>query len=259
MECVVLAGGVPQEEDLLYEVTQGLPKALIDVAGKPMVQWVLDALDQAPSVSSVIVVGLSPDSGVGSPKVVDYMEDHGSMLGNAIAGTERALALTTKVPQLLMCGADIPLLTPDMVEALIRQCPDPAVDLYHAVVSREHMEARFPDSRRSYARFLEGDVAACDIHIIAPGIVHKHPELWKSLMENRKNVIKQALNLGPGFFIKYAAGRLSLAEVERIILRKFGIHARAVFVTTPEMGMDADKPFQLEICRRELAQRGEPR
>jgi hypothetical protein len=152
----------------------------------------------------------------------------------------------------LLCSCDIPLLMPDMVESLVDRCQDPGVDLYHATVSKECMESRFPESHRSYGKFKDGYFAACDIHIIAPSIIHKHRDLWAALMSNRKNVIKQALNLGPGFLFKYAIGRLSLDELERKLLQKFDINARVVLVDAPEMGMDADKPFQLEICRQEL-------
>jgi molybdopterin-guanine dinucleotide biosynthesis protein A len=253
INCVVLAGGVPQAEDLLYEYTQGQPKALIELVGKPMVQWVLDALDQTPSVSRIIVVGLGPDSGLQAAKLVDYVPGQGSMLENAITGVEKALALNPDAEQILLCSSDIPLLTADMVESLIDQCSDPAVDLYHSVVSRAHMESRFPESRRSYAHLLDGDFAAGDIHIIAPRVIYKNRDLWTALTSNRKNVLKQALNLGPGFLLKYMRGRLSLNELERKVLEKFDLNARAVPVDTPEIGMDADKPFQLEICRRELA------
>jgi NDP-sugar pyrophosphorylase family protein len=44
MDAVVTAGGIPQPEELLYPYTQGKPKAMLDIGGKPMVQWVLDAL-----------------------------------------------------------------------------------------------------------------------------------------------------------------------------------------------------------------------
>jgi NDP-sugar pyrophosphorylase family protein len=44
MDAIVIAGGIPEPGDPLYEYTQGQPKALLDIAGKPMVQWVLDAL-----------------------------------------------------------------------------------------------------------------------------------------------------------------------------------------------------------------------
>ena len=252
MDCIVMAGGVPQAEDLLYTYTQGCPKALIELAGKPMVQWVLDAVDQAPSVSRIIVVGLEKESGLAAHKLSAFVPDQGSMLSNAIAGIEKAQVLDPDAQQLLLCSSDIPLLKPDMVETLIHLCPDPGVDIYHSVVSRANMENRFPESRRTYAKFLDGEYAACDIHVVAPGIAHKHRELWEALMSNRKNVAKQAFNLGPGFLLKYVTGRLSLDELERKLADKFDLIGRVVPVDAPEMGMDADKPFQLEICRREL-------
>jgi molybdopterin-guanine dinucleotide biosynthesis protein A len=255
IDCAVLAGGVPQEEDLLYEYTQGQPKALIELAGKPMVQWILDALDQASSVSRIIVVGLPPDCGLTAVKLVEFVPGQGSMLANAISGTEKVLSLNPDAKQVLLCGSDIPLLLPDMVDSMVSRCTDPDVDLYHSAVSREHMENRFPTSHRTYGKFVDGDFAACDIHIIAPRIIYKNQDLWTDLMGSRKSVIKQALNLGPGFLLKYVTGRLSLDELERMSLKKFGINARVTRVDSPEMGMDADKPFQLEICRQELLKR----
>ena len=44
MDAVVLAGGIPQPNEPLYSYSHGEAKALIDMAGKPMIQWVLDAL-----------------------------------------------------------------------------------------------------------------------------------------------------------------------------------------------------------------------
>lgn len=255
IDCVVLAGGVPQEEDLLYKYTQGKPKSLLKLAGKPMLQWVLDALDQAESVSRIVVVGLPPDCGVSAAKLTDFVPGKGSMVGNAIAGVARILELNPEVKQVLMCSADIPLLTSEMVESLVGMCGDSSVDLYYAILTRERMEKRFPESHRTYGKFTDGYIAACDIHIIAPRLVYNNQDLWAALTSNRKNVLKQALNLGPGFLIKYAAGRMSLKTLERKIFEKYGINGRVVHVDFPEMGMDADKPFQLEICRQELQKR----
>ena len=252
IDCAVLAGGVPQAEDLLYEYTQGRPKALIELVGKPMLQWVLDALDQAESVSRIIVVGLSPNYGISAAKLVDFVPDQGSLLKNVIAGTEKALTLNPDAEQVLLSSSDIPLLTPGMVESFVNSCSDPEVDIHYAVLSKESMESRFPDSHRTYGKFVDGHIAACDIHMIAPQLIYKHQDLFSSLLSDRKSVIKQALNLGPGFLLKYATGRLSLVEFERKLLQKFDINARVVQVDSPEMGMDADKPFQLEICRQEL-------
>ena len=47
MDAIVTAGGIPRPEDPLYTYSHGDSKALIDVAGKPMIQWVLEGLEQA--------------------------------------------------------------------------------------------------------------------------------------------------------------------------------------------------------------------
>ena len=47
MDAIVTAGGIPQPGEPLYEYTLGASKAMLDVVGKPMIQWVLDALEGA--------------------------------------------------------------------------------------------------------------------------------------------------------------------------------------------------------------------
>ena len=53
MDALVVAGGIPKEGEPLYEYTQGKPKALLDVAGKPMIQWMLDALSGSEKIDTV--------------------------------------------------------------------------------------------------------------------------------------------------------------------------------------------------------------
>jgi NDP-sugar pyrophosphorylase family protein len=64
MDAIVTAGGIPRPGDPLYEYSNGNSKALIDIAGKPMIQWILDALGDAKKVDNVIIIGLSPKSGL---------------------------------------------------------------------------------------------------------------------------------------------------------------------------------------------------
>ena len=253
IDCILMAGGLPREEDLLYEYTQGKPKALLDLAGKPMAQWVLDALGEAPSVEKIVVAGLEDEGVLSSPKIAQYVPDQGSMLGNAIGAIEWVLEANPEADRVLTCSADIPLLTGPMVERLLAQCTDPTVELYISIVSRERMEQRFPDSRRSYVHFSDGDYAGGDLHVGASYIAHKYRDLWEGLFASRKSALKQAGRLGPAFLARLLARRLSLAELERRVRDKFGINGRALITEDAEIGMDADKPFQLEICRRELA------
>ncbi len=73
MDVVVTAGGIPQPDELLYPYTLGRPKALLEIEGKPMVQWVLDALSGAAKVDNVVLIGLTEDSGVTCSKPLTFI------------------------------------------------------------------------------------------------------------------------------------------------------------------------------------------
>ena len=73
MDAIITAGGIPTEEDLLYEYTQGGNKAMLDLAGKPMIQWVLDAVSDSKSVERAVIVGLDEDSGLNCSKEIAYI------------------------------------------------------------------------------------------------------------------------------------------------------------------------------------------
>ncbi len=44
MNVLITAGGIPSAEDSLFEATRGGYKALIPLAGKPIIQWIVDAV-----------------------------------------------------------------------------------------------------------------------------------------------------------------------------------------------------------------------
>jgi len=83
MQALLMCGSVPDPKDPLYPYTRGGPKALLDVAGKPMAQWVLDALNGSTLVDGVIIIGLGPESGLIPKKPVAYLPDHGGAVPNA--------------------------------------------------------------------------------------------------------------------------------------------------------------------------------
>ena len=61
LECIVPAGGRPEPGDDLWPHTGGRPKALLELADRPMVRWVIDALLAARSIERIILVGLERD------------------------------------------------------------------------------------------------------------------------------------------------------------------------------------------------------
>ena len=255
MDAVLLAGGIPRPEEPLYSYSHGEAKALIDVAGKPMIQWVLDALSSAKSIERVVVIGLSSKSELSCRKPVTYLSNQGKMLDNLKAGTAKVLELNPTAKYVLFASSDIPGITGEMVDWLVKTCGETDDDLYYNVVRREEMEARFPGSKRTYTRLKDMEVCGGDMNVARAAIVNENSDFWNKVIDSRKNPAAQAALLGPGVILKLLARQLTADDVIRRVADKLGLKGRAIVCPYAEIGMDVDKPHQLEIMRADLAQR----
>lgn len=253
MDAIVTAGGIPRPEDPLYPYSHGDSKALIDVAGKPMVQWVLDALGDARNVDNVIVVGLSPKSGVTCKKPLHFVSNQGRMLTNIVAGVNKALELDKKNKYVLIASSDIPALKPEMVDWLIDTCMETKDDLYYGICQREVMEARFPNSRRTYTRLKDMDLCGSDINIAHVRMATEHLDMWETLIGSRKSPLKQASTIGLDTFFQVLTRTITLDQLVEKVCRRLGITGRAIRWQHAEPCMDVDKPHQLELMRADLA------
>lgn len=253
MDALVLAGGIPQPEDPLYVYSNGDSKALIDVAGKPMVQWVLDALGGARHVDNVIVIGLSPKSGVTCKKPLHFISNQGRMLANIVAGVNKALELNKKNKYVLVASSDIPALKPEMVDWLVETAMQTKDDLYYGVCKREVMEARFPGSNRTYTRLKDVELCGADINITHVRMATEHLDMWEALIGTRKSPLKQASIIGLGTLFRVLTRSITLDELVPVVCERIGIKGRVIMWEHAEACMDVDKPHQLEILREDLA------
>ena len=253
MDAIVTAGGIPQPEDPLYAYSNGDSKALIDVAGKPMVQWVLDALSDAKNVDNVIVIGLSAKSGVTCKKPMHFVSNQGRMLANIVAGVNKSLELNKKNKYVLVVSSDIPALKPEMVDWLVDTCMQTKDDLYYGVCPRDVMETRYPNSRRTYTKLKGIELCGSDINISHVRMATEHLDMWESLIGTRKSPLKQAGIIGLGTLFRVITRSITLDEVVEKVCKRIGIKGRAIVWEHAEPCMDVDKPHQLELMREDLA------
>jgi GTP:adenosylcobinamide-phosphate guanylyltransferase len=254
MDAIVTAGGIPQPQDPLYTYSHGDSKALIDVAGKPMVQWVLDALGASKSVDNIIVIGLSAKSGLTCKKPMHFLSNQGRMLANIVAGVNKALELNKKTQYVLIVSSDIPALKPEMVDWLVDTCMQTKDDLYYGVCSRDVMETRFPDSKRTYTKLKDIQLCGADINLSQVRMATEHLDLWESLIGNRKSPLKQASIIGLDTFFQVATRSITLEDLVTKVCSRIGIKGRAIPWPYAEPCMDIDKPHQLELLRNDLAE-----
>lgn len=254
MDAFVTAGGIPGPEEPLYPATRGQPKALLDVAGKPMIQWVLDALSGSAAIERVVVVGLGRQDGIVCTKPVSYLPNQGHMLDNLQAGVNEILRLNPPARLALAVTSDVPALTPEMVDWAVKTTEASDHDLYYFVVERSLMESRFPGANRSYVRLKDRQVCGGDMNVVGTGVVADR-RLWERMIAARKSALKQASFLGWDVLFLLLLGRLTLERAERMVSRRIGLKGRVIVSPYAEVAMDIDKVHQLEILRGDLAAR----
>ncbi len=256
MDAILLAGGIPTGEDPLAEICQGNPKALLDVAGKPMAQWVLDAMDAASSIDRVFITGLDADCGLQSSKLAAFTGDQGGMLQNAMAGFTHVAQAGGKNGHVAIASCDIPTIRAEMINWRVNIAMQTDSDLDYAVVKREVMETRFPGSKRSFVPFRDAQVCGGDFNVARLSAI-RDEALWERLVSARKNALKQASVLGFDTLILLLLRRLTLESAESIISKRLVLVGKLQISPYAELAMDIDKPHQLEIVRQDLATRKE--
>ena len=197
MEAVVVAGGIPQPGEYLYEETNGNAKAMLDIAGKPMIQWVLDALSGAKTIDQVVVIGLPAECcDVRCSKPLSFYPNQADMIENIRTGAVKVMELNPQARHFLVASSDIPAITAEMVDWLVHTAMETDDDAYYNVISRDVMEARFPGSRRSYVHLKGMDVCGGDMNVLRTQTVTANDTLWQKIVDARKNALKQASLLG---------------------------------------------------------------
>lgn len=252
MECIVLAGGTPAPGDTLAPWAAGRPKALLDVAGRPMIAWVLDALAGSRHVDRIVVVGLDPSLPLPRPASVVVRPDRGSMVANFYDG----LACLTGRGPAAFCWADIPLVEPAMIDRFIEGTPNPELDLNVGFVRRSVLQARYPEAEDLWLRLREGHVIAADFGLFHARHTARIRPILETLEPLRKSAARQALRLGWPLVLRYLTRRLSMSHLERYVARHLGVQCGVRLVDDPELGLDVDTAADLAICRRVLARRG---
>lgn len=274
---LVLAGA--PNRGPLAQVSDQPYEALIEIHGRPMIAYVLDALRQAPSVGRIGIVGpvaeleaalkmqgerlIAPVGGL-----LDNLEHGARVLGAGGEGgndTPSLAAGTGAGPRgagnrLLVVTSDIPLVTAAAIEDFLERCRRReavagagALDAFYPMVSRQNSESRFPGQRRTYVRLRSGSYTGGNCVLLSPAVLLKQRELFDQAVALRKDPVRMARLLGLGFIIRFLTRRLEAADIERVVRERLGINGAIIEVPYAEIGFDVDKPEDLELARRMLA------
>lgn len=251
MDAIVLAGG-KSTDDPLSALTNGGLKSMLPIAGKPMVQWVLDAISGAKSIDTVVLMGIEDASLLQCSKPLIPMPDEGSLIGNIQRGSQKLDEIHPNETHVVSFSADIPAITPAIIDHLVSIYQKAEYDIYYGVVERAVMEKRYPGSKRTYIKVKKDEVCGGDLNSFSKRAVLQPDALWKELIKARKNPLKQAAMIGIDSLLLLVLGLLDIDQVADRVCKRMGITGKAVRIPFAEVGMDVDKPFQFEIVQADL-------
>lgn len=245
VDAVVLAGRYNQGK--LRGVSDEILEANIEVAGKPMVRYVLDALEGAPQVNAVYLVGPREELGRYESPRINVVESGEDVVDNICRGLDKC---TTEY--VLVSTSDIPLVTVSVVEDLIEKFASTGADFCYPVCLKEDVEARYPGARRTYARVKEGTFTGGNVFFVRKEIVPRTLPMLKTMIAHRKSPLKMASLLGWRLLIKVLLGTAGIPQIEKRVSDILGIVPRAIVGAPVEVGVDVDKPEDYDLCSRVL-------
>ncbi len=218
-----------------------------------MVQRVVDAFSDSDAVDEIIVLGLSPECGLQSSKPLHFLPDEGGIFENIRSGVQFGAQIHPERSKFITASSDIPALLPEMVDWLADCVEEDLTPLiYYTVVPQAVMEKRFPSSGRSYVRFKDVTVCGGDLNVVDKSLFDQERKIWQRLTQTRKHPLQQAALLGLDTLFLVALHMITLDGAVKKICRKLSLTGRALISPYAEIGMDADKPHQLEILRSVL-------
>lgn len=253
MDAIVLAGGIPQPGQPLYAFAKGRPKAMLNIAGKPMVQWILNALSKAKSIDNVVIVGLSEDTGIRCEKKLYFIPNQAGMIENMQTGARIVKDINPGAGYVLLVSTDIPTITGEMVDWIINAVNGQNLDIFYNIISQATMEKRFPCARRTYLHFKDMVFCSGDLHAVSLRILlEENVDVWRRITDARKSPLKQAALIGFDTIILYLFRQLTLKLAEAKVIKRLKVTGKVQICPYAEIGMDVDKPQHLEIVTKEL-------
>ncbi|MFT9220897.1 nucleotidyltransferase family protein [Gluconobacter oxydans] len=243
---LVLAGSRDGENDVLAKLGQVSHKALLPVAGQPMLARVLDTIARTPGLGPVTI-------SIENPDCIRDLAGDATILRSAPSPSESVAEAIARIgTPCLVTTADHALLRPEWIQEFLAKAQ--GCDLAAGVALRATVERDVPGTKRTYIHLSDMSFSGCNLFLIGTPKGRNVIELWKRLQQNRKRPLRMALTLGIGTLLRAVTRTLDSTALYRRIRTLTGANVRLVTLSDGRAAVDVDKPSDLTLAEKILAQ-----
>ena len=229
-------------------------KCLVPIVGKPLLEWVLDALSRVPglraihiSVEKEAVEALRQVRGargeLGIP--VEFVTAASTLpdsVYSAAHGIEGPIVVTT---------GDNVNLSPDSVVRMVRMM-EAGVEGVLAVTTREAVLAAHPEGQRRFYKLRGGAYSNCNLYGINGPRALQMAETFRSGGQFAKNPKRLAETFGIFNLLLARFALISIHGATRRMSRRFGVRVEPLVLADGTQAIDVDNVRTYEVAREIL-------
>jgi len=240
---IILAGD-RSPGDPLVKTAGVCCKALVPVHGKPMVQHVLEVLEQSHTVSRLVLCGPPWEALAKETALMKAVNtERCRWLESRTSPSRSAAAAMATIPEneaILMTTADHALLRQEIVDYFCTRAHTSKHDVLVALTDYDQVIRTYPNTRRTALRFRDGNYSGCNMFAFNTPRARDIAQFWTRIESQRKNPLRVISAAGWLAVLRYLCGRLSLEAALHSISTRLGLKIGAVILPFPEAAVDID-------------------
>ncbi len=256
-DAIVLAGR-SATDNMLLEQEKVPAKPFLKLGDKLFLEHQVDVLNSLGFIRDIYISGMAEidwKTVLSAPVIFEEYED--DIISKLKHFRYYVFKDETLPDYVLIVSSDVPLINKEAIERFIEKCKQSTDGelkalYYMCLVDEKVMTSKFPESNRTYMKLKDVKWCVGDTMIVQPSIIETHADVFDQLVNNRKSVFKAMFVLSPMTVIRIIFGRLTMEGFNDAInkyLFKQPNSCLGILTDDPELGMDVDKPFQLDIVR----------
>ena len=255
----LIAAGRRPGIDPLGEAFGVRDKALIEIAGRPMLAHVMVTLLSHPDIGEVRILTQSPEVLTAHADIAALARDPRVSFvtgGDSVsAAVSAAIDHAPRAFPYLLTTADNPLIDHAIIDAFLAQARAAQADVAAAVVSEAVFRPEFPEGRRTWLRFRGGAYSGANLFWFGSEAANRVLAVWRTIEQDRKRGRAVIRAFGLPILIGAGLRLLTLSGALRRAGKRLGLKAVAVELPFAHACIDVDKPADHALVSELIARR----
>lgn len=257
---LIMAGQRLGQVDPLAAAHEQDHKCLVPLLGRPLIGYVLDAVDAAFPGAQILVSINDPRALDAEPEAARFFAEGrlatAASAKNLLESVHAAVATQEIVWPLLITTGDNVLMTPEALREFHAFALDQGADGAAMFARKQDVLAAHPDGQPRFWKFRDGEFSGCNTFWVRDAAALGAGEIFRSGGQFLKFPKRFIAAFGLGNLIGFRLGLLTVERMLANVSRRFGKQLKVKIAGNGELAIDVDNAFSHQVAERLLKQRG---